>query len=128
MDSLLTNVPWLSVVISTVVTFIVGWLWYSPMLFAKPWMKLIGITEPKKDNMAPAMISQLVATFLLAWLVAVLLAVASFQVVVVLALAVAVLIKANGYWSDKGKSAIVVESGYALVMVLVIALVQKMMM
>ena len=128
MDSLLTNVPWLSVVISTVVTFIVGWLWYSPMLFAKPWMKGIGITEPKKDNMAPAMISQLVATFLLAWLVAVLLAVASFQVVVVLALAVAVLIKANGYWSDKGKSAIVVESGYALVMVLVIALVQKMMM
>ncbi|HEX2861374.1 MAG TPA: DUF1761 domain-containing protein [Lacunisphaera sp.] len=28
-----------------VIGFLLGWLWYSPLLFAKPWMKEMKITE-----------------------------------------------------------------------------------
>jgi hypothetical protein len=36
---------WLAFVIALVVTQVLGFLWYSNVLFAKPWMKAIGKTE-----------------------------------------------------------------------------------
>lgn len=38
----------LAVIISAVVYFIIGGLWFSPMLFSKPWQELIGLTDEKK--------------------------------------------------------------------------------
>jgi hypothetical protein len=41
----------LAIFLATVVGFAVAALWYSPILFVKPWMKSIGMTEKdmKKD-------------------------------------------------------------------------------
>ena len=36
------DVDWLAIILCAVVYMIVGSLWYSPLLFVKPWMKLIG--------------------------------------------------------------------------------------
>jgi len=36
------HVNWLPVLVSAVAIFILGWLWYSPLLFYKPWMRLRG--------------------------------------------------------------------------------------
>lgn len=36
-------INWLAVLVSAVVSMAVGFLWYSPVLFAKPWMKLMGV-------------------------------------------------------------------------------------
>src|SRR5260370_5758322 len=33
----------LPVVVAAVVVFVLGWLWYSPLLFFKPWMRLRGM-------------------------------------------------------------------------------------
>ena len=41
------NVNWLAVLVSTVATFLIGWVWYSPLLFAKAWMKASGMTDEK---------------------------------------------------------------------------------
>lgn len=35
--------PLLPVVVAAVAIFITGWLWYSPLLFFKPWMRLRGL-------------------------------------------------------------------------------------
>ena len=35
----------LAIVTAALVTFAVGGLWYSPILFAKPWMRECGLTE-----------------------------------------------------------------------------------
>jgi Protein of unknown function (DUF1761) len=35
------------VVMAAVVTFLIGMIWYSPILFAKPWMALNGYTPDK---------------------------------------------------------------------------------
>jgi hypothetical protein len=38
------EVNYLAVLLAGVVSMGVGFLWYSPILFAKPWMKLMGLT------------------------------------------------------------------------------------
>lgn len=36
-------VNYIAVLVAAVVIFILGWLWYSPLLFFKPWMRLRGM-------------------------------------------------------------------------------------
>jgi Protein of unknown function (DUF1761) len=35
-------VNYLAVLVAGIVVFVLGWLWYSPLLFFKPWMRLRG--------------------------------------------------------------------------------------
>src|SRR5260370_17071610 len=39
----MVHVSILPVVVAAVVVFVLGWLWYSPLLFFKPWMRLRGM-------------------------------------------------------------------------------------
>ncbi|HEX2712884.1 MAG TPA: DUF1761 family protein, partial [Candidatus Acidoferrales bacterium] len=34
---------YLAVVVAAVAVFVLGWLWYSPLLFYKSWMRLRGL-------------------------------------------------------------------------------------
>lgn len=45
--------PW-AILVAALSNFLVGGLWYSPLLFAKRWMKEIGLTEEelRQSNMA----------------------------------------------------------------------------
>jgi len=45
MTELLASLSWLAVLSATVLYFILGALWYSPLLFAKAWMNVRNITE-----------------------------------------------------------------------------------
>ena len=36
------DINWLALIVATIVNMIVGFVWYSPALFAKPWSKLTG--------------------------------------------------------------------------------------
>lgn len=62
----------LAVVVSTIVLFAIGALWYSPVLFANAWMKACGFTEKDLEgaNMAKifgtAFVFMFVMTFCLA--------------------------------------------------------------
>ncbi len=40
----------LAVIAASVVYFIIGGLWFSPILFSKVWQELIGLTEEKKQE------------------------------------------------------------------------------
>ncbi len=37
------HVNYLAVLVAAVAAFVLGWLWYSPLLFFKPWMRLRGL-------------------------------------------------------------------------------------
>ena len=39
----MVHVNYLPVLVAAVVVFVLGWLWYSPLLFFKPWMRLRGL-------------------------------------------------------------------------------------
>ena len=45
METIFTQVNILAVIVSSVVYFILGAAWYSPVLFAKPWMNALGKKE-----------------------------------------------------------------------------------
>ena len=43
--------PW-SVLVASVATMVIGFLWYSPLLFARPWMRLMGYDPDDKAKLA----------------------------------------------------------------------------
>ena len=61
------NINYWAIVISMAVYFLIGWLWYSPRLFGKIWMKEMHFTgnmKPGPKDMAKSMILVLVGCFL----------------------------------------------------------------
>lgn len=47
--------PW-AVLAAAVSTFVIGGLWYSPVLFARPWMEAASLTEAQVKAGSPARI------------------------------------------------------------------------
>jgi hypothetical protein len=52
----LSGVNWPSVLVATVAAFIVGSLWYSPLLFANAWVRELGLSQEKIKNANMAVI------------------------------------------------------------------------
>ena len=50
MQNALQNLNWLAILVAAVSAFILGFLWYSPMIFAKRWMKENNFTEESMKN------------------------------------------------------------------------------
>jgi hypothetical protein len=46
----------LAIPVSVIAVFVIGGLWYSPLLFVKPWKKRLGIPPDAKGNPAKPMI------------------------------------------------------------------------
>ncbi len=58
-----------ALLVAAIAAFLVGWLWYSNILFGKPWMKELGKKESNmdKDKMMPMMGGMFVSTLLMAY-------------------------------------------------------------
>ena len=50
MSNAFHNLNWLAIIVAAVSAFVLGGLWYSPILFANRWMKETGITEETTKN------------------------------------------------------------------------------
>src|SRR4051812_34776455 len=72
-------VNWLAIIVSAIVIFMLGGLWYSPVLFAKRWIALQGRTEEQMRaqaaaaNMPVLYLSAFITSLLIAWVMALLL-------------------------------------------------------
>src|SRR6266481_1324485 len=71
------SLNWLAILVAGLSTMVVGFLWYSPLLFAKPWMKEMGYDpndkarmEEMKKSAGPAyggsFLASLISAFILA--------------------------------------------------------------
>jgi len=66
MQSFPINYP--ALVAATVAKSVLGWLWHSPPLFLKPWMRLTGVTDAQmKAGMAKALTVEVVGNFVMAF-------------------------------------------------------------
>jgi hypothetical protein len=54
----------LAYIVAGIVYFLIGWLWYSPVLFVKPWSRETGVQMGGNKNPVLPMVGQLVSTFL----------------------------------------------------------------
>ena len=61
-----------AVLVSAVIQWLLGALWYSPLLFAKPWMALVGIQKDaaNRKSMVPGMISSFIGSLILSFVLA----------------------------------------------------------
>ncbi|MFZ1701296.1 MAG: DUF1761 domain-containing protein [Pyrinomonadaceae bacterium] len=58
----------IAVFVCAILSLVVGGLWWSPLLFAKPWQKEVGLSDDQLKQMNPAKVFGL--TFVLAYLAA----------------------------------------------------------
>ncbi len=58
-----------AILVSGVILWLLGATWYSPALFAKPWMALLGINKnvPNKKSLVPGMIASLIGDLILSF-------------------------------------------------------------
>ena len=71
------HLNFLAVLVAGISTMLVGFLWYSPVLFAKPWMREMGYdpndktrTEEMKKSAGPAYLGSLAASLISAFVLA----------------------------------------------------------
>lgn len=61
----LQNLDIIQILVGTVISFLIGWLWYSPILFLKPWQAYHNMTaENMKAGMAKGILGGFVLTLL----------------------------------------------------------------
>ena len=63
---------YLAVLVSAVILWVLGALWYSPALFAKPWMELLGIKkgEGKQSGLILGMVASFIGDLVLSFILA----------------------------------------------------------
>ncbi len=62
----------LALLVSAIVQWLLGAIWYSPALFAKPWMTMVGIQPgaAKKSSMIVGMIASFIGSLVLSFVLA----------------------------------------------------------
>jgi hypothetical protein len=55
MRDAIMDLNYIAVVLTAIIGFLLGWLWYSPVLFAKPWMAEMKITKETIEAAKPRM-------------------------------------------------------------------------
>lgn len=125
MQEITSGVSWLAVVAGAVVSFLVGWLWYSPMLFGSKWAKGVGVEMGTASEMpVAAMGFQIVGLLLMSWFVGVTAASNALATVILATLAFTVLAYSGGLFTRKSGSARNIEAGYWLVALAIMILSQ----
>ena len=117
MTELVMGVNWVAVGVGTAAAFLLGALWYSPLLFVNAWAKGVGVNiEDKPENVISTMIIQLVATFLLSLVVGVCAVGDQIALAILVIITIAVLLYAGGGYTQKSTYAKMIESAYVIAM------------
>ncbi len=128
MQEITANVNWLAVIVGAVLAFLLGWLWYSPMLFGKRWAEGVGV-ELGSANAMPvgAMVAQIIGTILLAWLFGITAAHDALLTIILVVLTIVAFIVTSGMYVKKSATAIWIEGGYIVAMAVVMFVVQAIL-
>ena len=133
--------PW-AVLVAAVVTYLIGWAWYSPLLWAKPWLAARGKTDadPKGNmtDMPRIMFYGFVNTFMMSFVIAVFLTLTgvettmeAIQVSLLLCFGFVVTTKFNEllytatppHWGKKAQTLFIIDVGYEIALFLVAGLI-----
>ena len=123
MNELTLGVSWLGVAVGAIVSFFLGWLWFSPMLFGTKWADGVGVELGTASEMpVGAMVCQVIGLILMSWFVGVTAVSNALLTVILGTLAFVVLAYSGGLFTKKSNYARSVEAGFwisALVIMIV---------
>ena len=125
MNELVEGVSWTGVFVGFVLSFLLGWLWYSPKLFGTKWAEGVGITLGG-DCSVPvfAMTTQALATFGLAWLFGMTASKNALLTIILILVTIILFIVSNGKFAKKSNVAVAIEAAFILAMGLVMLICQ----
>jgi hypothetical protein len=131
MGEIVNGVSWLAVLAGAIVSFLLGWLWYSPKLFGEKWAAGSGVKMGTSDQMpVVAMASQGIGLLLMSWFVGVTANSNALYTVILATIAFTVLQFSGNSFSGKSSYARYVDAGYWIVslviMILCEGLIRKM--
>ena len=125
MGELTTGVSWLAVVVGAVVSFLAGWLWYSPKLFGPKWAEGVGVQMGTASEMpVAAMVSQIVGLLLMSWFVGVTAVSDALLTVILGTLAFVVLAYSGGLFRKNSTYARNTDAGYWVVSLVIMIICQ----
>jgi hypothetical protein len=124
MNEITDNVNWLATIIGAVVAFLLGWLWYSPKLFGEKWAEGVGIKLDGTGPSALAMVAQIIATFLLTWVIGITAASNSLLTAILITFTIVCLMTAGGLFAQKSRYAIITEGGFVIAMAITMIVCQ----
>ena len=106
----------MAVVAGTVVSFMIGWFWYSPKCFGTKWAQGSGVSldKPEKMPMFP-MLAQFISLFLLALVIGVTANANALITAILAILAAATVTVSGGAWINKSSFALAVDFFYIIV-------------
>jgi hypothetical protein len=64
------DVNWIAIIVAAVVPMVLGALWYSPLLFADPWMRAVGRTRDELGDAALGYLLSAAGAFLASYVLA----------------------------------------------------------
>ena len=125
MGELTIGVSWLAVIVGAVVSFLLGWLWYSPKLFGPKWAEGVGVKMGTANEMpVPAMVTQIVGLLLMSWFVGVTAVSSALLTVILGTVAFTVLAYSGGLFTKKSTYARNVDAGYWIVALVIMIVCQ----
>lgn len=125
MEEIASGISWIAVIVGAIAAFLVGWLWYSPMLFGQKWANGVGVDMGGASEMpVGAMVSQAVGLLLLSWFVGAMAAANALSTLVLATLAFSVLAFSGGMFRRNGTYARMTDFGYWVVSVIVMVIAQ----
>lgn len=120
MDAITTGISWWAVGISTIISFFLGGLWYSPVLFGKQWSQGVGVKIGDSSTQPVAgMVLQLTGTFFLAWIIALADAINAWPAAVLIVIALTTLLIASNLFSEHSMAASLIQGLFVVVMALI---------
>jgi hypothetical protein len=125
MEELTSGVSWFGVIAGAVVSFVIGWGWYSPKIFGTKWAQGTGVDWQNASEMSVgAMISQALGLFLMSWFVGVTAVSNALLTVILATVAFGVLAYSGGMFAQQSAFARNVEAGYLAVCLIIMVICQ----
>ncbi|MEM6461280.1 MAG: DUF1761 domain-containing protein [Pseudomonadota bacterium] len=128
MEGVAGSISWIAVLLGAVAAFLIGWLWYSPVLFGRQWADGVGVEMGSASEMpVGAMLSQLFGLLLLSWFVGAMASAGALTTLVIGTLGFAVLAFSGGMFRRNAAPARLTDFGYLVVSVIIMAVVQMLL-
>lgn len=126
MEAFLSQIEWVPVLISFVLSFGLGWLWYSPIMFYEKWRAGMGASVWRAPMWMP-MSAQAGSTLLLAIIVNLAMSHGEPLHAILVGITIAGFTKANGFFGGKTMFAVSVETGFVVAMTIIMLAVNYLM-
>ena len=116
---------YLAIGAGTLAAFLAGWLYYSPRLFGHAWATGSGVEiNDSPSPTARAMVLQVVALALLALFIGLTAQIEALGMAIAAILAAAFMVVANGAFSGKSGTALLIDGGYVVLSGILMILAQ----